>query len=331
MTNKKYSGILYFVLLLSICFSTSCTYDYFEDESNYVVYVPKADMNKRTDTYNVDYLSILIYSSNLEKERYSSHPFEEDARSRLGNYNFKLFPNQYSVYCFTNTTDISFIDLASFNTARFDLKQSTDGYYQEPPVILLDTMRPLIHYPGPVIIDTAYLETKYVGRICVAFKNITNLHPALTKSNIKKIEMTVGGVGVTQYLSNITDSIRTRSSRKNLTDKMFLTPVLYENPLPDFDFGFANYYFPSPDIDDFEPINMDLIFIGGNNQIITRLNVDISDRITGKRIPLHMNETLVVKIDGNNVQILHLDDPTDWESEIETGGDNTPGGGGTEI
>lgn len=331
MINRRHNGILYFILLFCISFGTSCTYDYFEDESNYVIYVPKADFNQRTDDYKVDQLSIFVYNNDLEKERYSSYPFEENARSRFGNYNFKLSSNKYSVYCFTNTSDVSFIDLATHSTARFDLKQSADGYYQEPPVIMLDTMRPLIHYPGPVIIDTAYLETKYVGRICFVFKNLTDLHPALSKSNIKKIELIAGGIGVSQYLANITDSTETRSSRKSTSDKMFLTPVLYDNPFQEFDFGFANYYFPSPDIDDLEPIHMELHFIGGNNQIITRLNVEISDRITGKPIPLHMNETLIVKIDGNNVQILNLKNPADWESEIENGEDDNPGGGGIEV
>ncbi|GAB6122714.1 hypothetical protein [Dysgonomonas termitidis] len=289
----------------------------------------------RTDTYKIDNISILIYNNNLEKERYSSYPFEDNARTKLGNFNFKLFPGEHSAYCFTNIAGINFPEIETFSTARFELKQNESGYYEEPPAILLESKRPFIHFPGPIVTDTVWFEEVYVGRICIAFKNMTNLSPSLTFDNIKNVEILAKGVGVTQYLSQIeiTDPLETRSSRYSIDDKILLTSQLSQDPYPDFDFGFDNYYFPSLSAVDgiTEPISLQLNFLSGNNNIISTLAIDLIDRLTGEAIILHTGETLLVTVDGNNIQILHLEDPSDWNSGIESGGNNTPGGGGTEI
>lgn len=336
MTNiHKYTGSFYIIILLtSLCLLSSCTYDYFEDETNYVVYVPKADVNKRTETYKVDDVRIFIYNTDLEKDRYSLHPFEDNARTTVGNFNFKLLPGLHPVHCFSNINGVDFSDIQSYTTAKFALQKLEDGYYKEPPVILSDNTSPLIRFPGPLVTDTAWFEHKYVGRICVAIKNLQNVDPKLTFDNIKKIEVLASGVGTVQYLSNISDSINTRSSRKAADDVMRLTTTLYQNPFQDFDLGFENYYLPSPDLssegNSLEPIALQINFLDANNNIIKTLNVDVVDS-NYEPIILHMAETVVVTIDGNNIQILRLSDPLDWNPNIETGEDNTPNGGGTEV
>lgn len=335
MTNKhKYTGSFYIILLASLWLFSSCTYDYFEDETNYVVYVPKADVNKRTETYKVDDVRIFIYNTDLEKDRYSLNPFEDNARTTVGNFNFKLLPGLHPVHCFSNITGVDFSEIQSYSTAKFALQQFEDGYYKEPPVILSDYKEPLIRFPGPLVTDTAWFEHKYVGRICVAIKNLQNVDPKLTFDNIKKIEVLASGVGTFQYLSNISDSINTRSSRKAADEMMKLTATLYKNPFQDFDLGFENYYLPSPDLssegNSLEPISLLLNFLDANDNIISTLSVDVVD--SGyEPIILHMAETIVVTIDGNNIQILRLRDLLDWNPDIETGGDNTPNGGGTEV
>lgn len=321
-------------VLICLCLLSSCTYDYFEDETNYVVYVPKADVNKRTDTYKVDDVRIFIYNTDLEKDRYSLNPFEDNARTTVGNFNFKLLPGVHPVHCFSNITGVDFSEIQTYTTAKFALQQSEGGYYKEPPVILSEHFEPLIRFPGPLVTDTAWFEHKYVGRICVAIKNLETINSKLTLTNIKRVEVVASGVGTFQYLSHISDSINTRSSRNNTSEKMLLTAKLYKDPYQDYEFGFENYYLPSPDLsiegNSSEPINLNITFYDGNNNIIDFIHVEVIDA-NHQPLVLHMAETLMVTIDGNDVKVLTLKDLLDWNPVIEAGKDNTPGGGGTEV
>lgn len=337
MTIKnKYIGRIYLIMFLTcMCVLPSCTYDYFEDETNYVVYVPKADKEKRTDIYKVDDVKIYIFNTDLQREAYSVSPFENNARTRVGNFHFKLLPGQHHVYCFTNMQKVGFSDIQSHSTAKFSLQQSEDGYYQEPPVILVDYKNPLMRVPGPALTDTAWFEHQYVGRVCFAMKNLEKLNPKLSFDNIKKVDIIASGVGTTQHLSKLSDSINTRSSRNTSEDKMRLSAQLHKNPYLDFPYGFENYYLPSPDLTNegtfASAFSFKVSFIDAANNAIETLNVDAVDRITREPIVLHMAQTIIVTIDGNNIQILQLGDPQDWHSDIEGTDNNTPGGGGIEM
>jgi len=331
----KYTIKLYLLSVLAF-FSllSSCTYDYFEDETNYVVYVPKADVDVRTDTYKVGDVRIFIYNTDLEKDRYSLFPFEDNARTRVGNFNFKLLPGIHSVHCFSNTNGVDFTETQSYNTAKFILPKSNEGYYKEPPVILSDYLAPHIRIPGPLVMDTAFFEHKYVGRICFAIKNLEAFNSKLTLKNIKTVRIVASGVGTSQYLSQISDSINTRSSRSSVNDKMLLNAKLYKNPYQNFEYGFENYYFPSPNLssegNSSEPINFQLTFLDVNDKIIDVIPVEVRDDNYQPKT-LHMAETIVVTIDGNDIKVLTLKDLLDWNPTIETGKDNTPDGGGVEV
>lgn len=337
----KNTNLFYLVSLFAFIFiSSSCTYDYFEDETNHVVYVPKADVNKRTEDYNVGDVKILIYNlSTLQRERFSISPFEENPRSRVGNFNFKLLPGEHKTYCFSETSSIQFFNQDAYNTAGFGLK-STDNTkstleinYQMPSALLLDLKYPKILFPGPVVIDTAYFEHKYVGRICVAMKNLTRIDPSLIYENIKKVEVLATNVGTKQDLSLITDSVETRSSRYSVNDQILMTTKLYKNPYEGFDLGFENYYFPSLDgtFDELPKdlaIGLNIRFYGADDNILQTLHVDVVDSSKGyEPVILHMNETILVKVDGNNVTILRLGNPEPWDENVRPGEDQTPGGG----
>jgi len=334
--NKRHSSQAFYLLALIFLFSvSSCTYDYFEDETNYEIYVPKADRNLRTDTYSIEDLSIFIFNETLVKDRYSHNPFTENARSMAGNFNFRLFPGTYSVYCFTNVQDIYFQNLNTYNEARFDLQQYTDGFYKEPSAIYVDYKEPTIEFPGPVLSETAYFEQKYVGQICIAFKNLTQLSPSLTKANIKEIQIEASGIGVTQYLSALTTIENTRSSRLSADNKMKLASKPFDVDYKDFEFGVQNNYYPSPDLSaegrENEPIVLKLKFVGQSGEMLyDTFTVGIKDK-TGKPIVLHMNEILIVEVDGNNVQVLRLDDPEQWNPKIESEDESRPGGGGIGV
>lgn len=335
--NKGYSyfrGWCFLSISLFLVLISACTYDYFEDETNYEVYVPKADKNLRTETYKIENLNIFIYNEEgLRKERYSSDPFSENARSVVGNFNFRLYPGSHYVYCFANIQRDAFLDINSYNQVGFGLERFDDGFYREPSAIYVERLEPHIHFPGPVISDTAWFEQKYVGRICVAFKNLTQLNPLLTDANIEKIETEASGIGTIQYLSKLTNRNDTRSSRNGVNDRMRLTAELFDPEYKDFDFGIQNYYFPSPGLSAdgvVEPIYLKLKFIGSGGNVLSQLEVAVTEK-NGDPIILHMNETLVVEVNGNNVQVLRLDDPEQWNPQIVEEGDSGPGSGGLEI
>ncbi len=334
--NKGYYTQIFSLLtiLLVLLLIPSCTYDYFEDETNYEVYVPKADKDMRTETYGIEDLSIFIYNDVLNKERYSYNPFAENARSMSGNFNFRLFPGNYAVYCFTNVQDINFENLNTYNEARFDLQQYTDGSYKEPSAIYVEHKAPTIHFPGPIVSDTALFESKYVGRICVAFKNLVEVNPLLTQANIKEVRIEATGIGSTQYLSMLTTINDTRSSRKTPNDKMRLISEVFDLEYKDFSFGIQNYYYPSPDLSKdgsgSVPIDLELSFIGKSGDVLYVLSIAVVDK-TKAPIVLHMNETLIVEVDGNNIQVLHLDNIEDWNPQIEEEGGSGSGSGGIDA
>lgn len=335
MNKRYYSQSFCLLAVLSILLHiSSCTYDYFEDETNYVVYVPKADKDVRTETYNIEDLSIFIYNDELQKEKHSYTPFTENARSQLGNFNFRLYPGSYNVYCFTNVQETSFQDLHTYSEARFNLQQSTDGTYKEPSAIYVEYKTPTIHFPGPIVSDTTLFERKYVGRICVAFKNLITLDPSLTYTNLKKINIEASGVGVTQYLSALTDSISTRSSRHSVSDIIKLSSEIFKVEYKDFEFGVQNYYFPSPDLTkegrEREPIVLRLSFIGQSDNVLFELTIPFTDK-TGIPIVLHMNETRIIEVDGNNIQILSLDNLENWNPQIEQEGNSGPDSNGVGV
>ncbi len=336
MNKRYYLQVLYLLTVTSmLLFSfSSCTYDYFEDETNYEIYIPKADKELKTETYCIEDLSIFIYNDVLTKEKYSRNPFAENARSLLGNFNFRLYPGSYTVYCFTNTEETNFQNLNTYNEARFYLQQNTDGTYKEPSAIYVEYKTPTIHFPGPVVSDTTMFERKYVGRICVAFKDLVKLDPSLTYTNIKEVEIEASGIGVTQYLSTLTDSINTRSFRNSQDDIMLLKSETFEVDYKDFEFGVQNYYYPSPDLSlegrQHEPIVLKIKFIGQTGSALSVLAIRITDK-SGLPIILHMNETLVVEVDGNNIQILRLNDPKEWDPQIEEEDESGPGSGGIGV
>lgn len=213
-------------------------------------------------------------------------------------------------------------------------KNADETYYKEPSAFYMDHDNPTIHFPGPVVYDTARFERLYVGRICVAFKNLSKIENSLTYSNIKKIEITASGVGVTQYLSAVSDSVNTRSARFSTDDEMKMIAEPFSVQYKDFEFGIQNYYFPSPDLRgegrESEPIRLRLRFINQNNQSISSLNISVVDS-NNTPIVLHMNETLVVEVDGNNIQVVRLAKPADWNPVIESDDGSSPGSNGQRI
>lgn len=179
-------------VLLSLA---SCTYDYFEDETNYQVFVPEV-LNK-----TVSDCRVLVYNDagTLVGARYATSPWDKDPRMEAGLFSFRLTPGEYKVYCYTNTDSLTFVDGQHLDASAFILKSSSTGpnRYVQPSDILFQKFVPAIVHPGILQTDTAALE-RYTGRITVRFKKFPG-----DVSHIKKVQLLAEGAPVMQYLKMI--------------------------------------------------------------------------------------------------------------------------------
>lgn len=326
---KKHTTLMYylFVVGLNLCCLSSCTYDYFEDETNYAVYVPKADRTNMNDDYRVEDVRLLIYQDQLKHDTKISFPFDRNARTRVGNFNFKLYPRMHSVYCLANTQGIEVFDIDSYTNAGFGLMKSESNSYTYSDDLSnfhAEYKSPYIDFPGPKITDTAPFDKRYVGKICFAFKNIQINGQPISYNEVANIYVEALGVGNYQKLELLTDSINTRSSRYTQYDRVELNAKPYLEPLLDFGLGFHCYFFPSLGDETDNGISLKIELQNSAGQSMYSLNINITDL-------LHMNETIFQAIDGNKVYKLTMDSPEDWNSDIETEDDTTPGGGGIEM
>lgn len=311
------------ILLTGLIFFASCTFDYFEDETNYLVYVPKACAELSSDDYRIEDIRIYIYKETLVKQKAASFPFMENPRMKMGYFNFRIFPGSYSSYCFANTAELKFKDVESYHNALFGLSESENGEYHYPGSLAgfsVDVINSGIEYPAPAKTDTVLFNRRYSGRICVAFKELAELNPSLIYGNIQKVSIEATGVGIYQSLALLTDSIHTRSSRYTPLDKVMMEYIPYENPLEGYDFGIDGYFYPSLS-DEGEgsiPIILWMNFIDHNGNSIHSFPLDISET-------LHMNQTIYVGTNGVSSGLIEIGGPEPWDPGIE------PGDGGMGI
>lgn len=306
-------------LFFSLIFFASCTYDYFEDETNYVVYAPKADSELMTDEYRIEDIRIYIYNETIGKQKTASYPFQENARMRFGNFNFRLYPGPYSTYCFANTGGMNFYDVDSWQNASFGLPKSASEEYRYPGSLaglLAEVKNPEIKYSVPLRTDTAYFNRRYSGRICVAFERLEKINPLLILTNIKEVKIEATGVGTRQSLTLLTDSTRTRSGRYSPSDKVTMECIPYA--LKEYDFGIDGYFFPSLS-DEGEgsiPITLSMDFIGRDGNSIHTFSISAMDYSKNETIILHMNQTIYLSTDGLSTLMKDVAGPEPWDPGI---------------
>lgn len=315
-------------LFFSLIFFASCTYDYFEDETNYVVYAPKANSELMTDEYRIEDIRIYIYNETIGRQKTASYPFQENARMKFGNFNFRLYPGSYFTYCFANSAGIGFYEAATLQDALFGLPESHSNEYRYPSSLagfFAEVKNPEIKYPAPLKTDTAYFNRRYSGRICVAFERLTEINPLLTYSNIKEVKIEATGVGTYQNFVLLTDSIYTRSSRYSPSDKVMMQCTPYEKPLEGYDFGIDGYFFPSLG-DEGEgsiPIILSMDFIGNDGNSIHAFTLRVRDYAKNETIILHMNQTIYLGTDGRSMSVLEIGGPEPWDPGIVSDGNQS--------
>lgn len=244
-------------VLLSLA---SCTYDYFEDETNYQVFVPEV-LNK-----TVSDCRVLVYNDagTLVGARYATSPWDKDPRMEAGLFSFRLTPGEYKVYCYTNTDSLTFVDGQHLDASAFILKSSSTGpnRYVQPSDILFQKFVPAIVHPGILQTDTAALE-RYTGRITVRFKKFPG-----DVSHIKKVQLLAEGAPVMQYLKN-----NTLTGRLTPEDKMFhfgTLPVQEKADVLEVDHRFI------PSVEN-EPMRLNYTFLDENGAVVNHLPVRRKD------------------------------------------------------
>ncbi|MGL5690821.1 MAG: hypothetical protein ACRDD8_08375 [Bacteroidales bacterium] len=221
-----------YILLLIFC--SSCTYDYFEDETNYRLYIPQIH-DKSISDFHVSFFDM---SGNRVFEKEYAYPFDGDMFIEQGIIRAKLLPGEYRISCFANTKDaeneVFFNKALTINTSDVWLSKVTDGVYNTASelraVLNKETTAPFIGQP--MKIDTIDIsdETAHVGQIIYQFKK---LPVSVDRIEVATVNITTG-VSFDGLLLNASDSdcVFQNLKRESLINDNGLLSV-------------TSYYFPS--------------------------------------------------------------------------------------
>lgn len=293
--------IVLFVCISVFCGATSCTYDYFEDETNYQVFVPEVLDNSISDCR----VAVYTEDGTLVRERYAAYPWGDDPRIQIGLFSFKLLPGKYNVYCFTNTEEVIFSETQSLAGASFRLHEEggSTSIYGLPPDILFDTFTPQIIHPGIIKVDTAAVD-HFNGRITVRFENF----PANT-SLIHDVQLRAIGASVKQ---NVKD-LRITGARISDNDVMRNLTALPPGQGFSYDVEVDHPYFPT--VNDGEVLTLEYTFLDSSGGTVIRLPVEFTDRSTGLPLVLHSNERVIIIIDSYTVVGITI---VGWDEDIQS-------------
>lgn len=293
--------IMVLSFLAVLLFQISCTYDYFEDETNYILYVPEVEEGSVTDC------SVFVYadSGQLIAKKTMSTQTVKDPRMAQGLFGFKLFPGSYKVYCYTNTDSISFSNISKLQEAAFTAHKRKSGqdHYVQPSNIRFDKKEPVIVHTGVLSQDTTEIN-HYTGRVTVRFKNFP-----LNPSTVKVVKMSAENVGTIQYLK--TDTITTSFTA---SDKILHEGGIPEQLKPEY-LELDYRFFPS--LED-KAMSMKFHFIGNDDNILMDFPVNLVEN-DGKPIRLLHGQRIIIEIDTYTIVKISL---IGWDEDIVSGDTN---------
>lgn len=277
----------------------SCTYDYFVDETNYLVFVPEV-LDK-----TVSDCRVMVYddAGTLVGSRYASSPWDKDPRMAIGEFCFRLPPGEYKVYCYTNTDSLSFVDLQSLENSAFRLKESAwkEGGYAQPSDIFYQKLTPAIEHPALLYTDTVRTQ-RYAGRITVRFKDFPG-----DVSRIDHVELQAEGAPTTQYLK--LDTLTTRLDPTEVMYHLDKLPVQQTPGILEVD----HRYLPSIEG---EYLRLVFTFFDAGGMVINRLPVEVVERQTGVPLRLLHGQRLIINIKSYTVVGMSV---VGWDEDIESG------------
>lgn len=279
--------------------ATSCVHDYFDDQTNYQVFVPEV-LDK-----TVNDCRVLVYdqSGQLAGERYAEAPFDGDTRVAAGLFAFRLPPGHYTVYCYTNTRQVEFDakgSLASANFRQVRIENASEPEaHEQPSDVFWEKLSPNVFF-YQLTTDTARLE-RYVGRVTVRFKNFPFPVSGIAHSHLCASEIaTVQPLGA--------DTVTTRNTD---LDCMLSSDAIAPQSQ---DFEVEHTYFPSLDG---VPMDLRFRFMNAGGGMIAEMPVELWDRATGAALRLGPGQRMIVEVEGYTVARVAI---VGWNEDIESGG-----------
>jgi hypothetical protein len=299
--KMKINKLLAMTLLgvTAACLSTSCTYDYFVDETNYRVYVPGVANGTISDCF----VAVYDEKGQLMRSRRTGLP-ESDPRVAMGIFSFQLPPGKYTAYCYANGEEIQIAGEKSEEHAFIAMKPlaSPANAYAQPSEVNYQILETEIKPDYKLKTDTAVL-VRYVGRITVHFKNLP-----LSLGQVARVQAEALGVATRQFFPR--DTLTTRFTA---SDYMFDDFEFIPFASPD-EWAVTRRYFPSiPG----QAMRVQFHFIDAAGRVITTIPVDIIDTKTGTPLTLHRGEHLIVEVDRYLVVGISL---VGWDETIKDSG-----------
>ncbi len=293
--------VVLFTQAVMLLWFTSCTFDYFEDETTYQVFVPEVLDNAVSDC------RVLVYdkAGTLVDTRHGIGPhWGGDPRMAAGLFTFQLVPGEYDVYCYTNTDSLSFVDNRRMETSAFVLNNhpAEDGFYVHPSELMFQKRSPVLPHPGILLTDTARLE-HYTGRVTVRFKNL----PADVR-RIAHVRLQAEGVGVAQYL-RLHDVGTSRFTDNDRIHHYGELPEQTRGDILEVDHGYL------PSIEGV-PMRLHFTFLAGNGETLVQVPVDVKDRDTGLPLRLLSGERIIIEIDAYTIIRISI---VGWDEDIKSG------------
>ena len=299
--RKQWLLIVFFTTCITILLSyTACTYDYFEDETNYIVYIP--EVKDKT----VDGCRVMIYDkSGLLVGDKSTLTSTNDAKLDQGLFTFRLPVGDYKVYCYANIHGVSFADESAHETSVFTLPNHETGeHYVQPSDVFYDILEHTVQHPGILRSDTTEIE-RYVGRITVQFKNFP-----FDLTNLSNIDLAAVGVASKQYLKH-----ETKTSCATDEDVMKHSDDLSTISLAGNVVELSHRYFPTVE-NVYKTLNF--TFNGSGGECIGVMPVRVADPDTNIPHALGPGQHLLIVVDRYLISNIKL---VGWDEDINTGDD----------
>lgn len=163
-----------YILLLTL--GTSCTYDYFEDETNYKLFIPQIREKSISD------FNVVVFDKSGDKvlEKKYTYPFDWDMFVEQGIVRVKLLPGEYRLSCFANSDDtkskVEYHKSNKIMDSKIWLESLASSSFHPAPELrtILDREIAVPFIGQPIKVDTLDIskETIYTGKITYRFKNL---------------------------------------------------------------------------------------------------------------------------------------------------------------